>query len=294
MATPKKPASTRKPAAKRGPTKAAALKALGLTQDDLDVMANLRELREAHQRGEANEKAKELAAKAGAPPEAVEEAVDAPRALEEPVVYKKETPGPPTYFARNKTGIEFRMRLNRHKDARGPRALNPRGQRNDMMKLDPEDLEDEHLIANVELGCIEIITAAEAAEVSKKQAKNQTQAVHPAKALLRDEYGNEVTFHGAEEYVDQSVTVAYTTPVGGEYGEVVVDRSGINRAGGQAAEVGRTLGGNPHLLSDGFAAERARDEVARQKNIEGPAAGGVTSVAITPPMKVVPPKPKGA
>src|SRR4051812_32863140 len=56
MATQKKPAApTRKKTTKRGPTKAAALKALGLTQEDLNTLKTLAELREQN----AEQRAKE-------------------------------------------------------------------------------------------------------------------------------------------------------------------------------------------------------------------------------------------
>lgn len=318
MATTKKP-TTRKPA-KRGPTKAASLKSLGLTQADLDAIRELRDLREAN-----------AAAQTGAPAEAVE--ADLPpvedhhpslqaktvaqqqekqdtydalvsAGLAVPQDLREEIEGKVTeqvFFARNLRNVEFRFRLGRQKDKMAPRPLKPRGERNDMMKLEKEDHNDPILLDNLALGCIEIITAAEAAKIIRNQSTNQQVGVHPAIEMLRTPTGKEYAegaVQGVEDYVDESVVVAELNPVGGEYGELVVDRGGIQRqltqAPGQAAEQGRTLGGNPHLLSDGFAAERARDEVARAKNIEGPAAGGVSRVTIATPKKVVSRKPKGA
>lgn len=283
MATTKKSATTRK-LTKRGPTKAAALKSLGLTQEDLDAIKELRELRE----GIVNEnRDAEVAAKTGAPPQAVEE---------DPLVRKLDEDKEPeeqVWFARNLRNVEFRMRLGREKEPRAPKPLQPRGQRGDMKKLEKDDLNDEFLLANIELQCIEIITAAEAAKVVKAQSTNMQQSVHPAVDMLRSPTGEKIGFEDAASYVDESVVVAELNPVAGEYGEIVVNRGGIQRTQGQAPEMGRQLGGNPHLLSDGFAAERARDEVARQKNIEGPAAGGIQRVVVDTPKKVVPPKPKG-
>lgn len=278
MATAKKPASTSKPA-KRGPTKAASLKALGLTQEDLDDLVTLKNMRRAHAAAQADA---EAAVQTGTPPQAVEEELVQNPAPEDQV-----------FFARNLRGVDFRMRLNRQKEKVAPEPLKPRGQRGDLLRLEKEDLNDQHLLANLELGVIEIITAAEAASIVKQQSVNTQGQVHPAIALLRSATGEEIGFQGAEQYVDESVVVAELNPVGGEYGELVVDRGGIRRTVGQAPEQGRQLGGNPHLISDGFAAARAQDEIARQKGGEGPGAGGVSRVVVDTPKKVVPPKPKG-
>lgn len=69
------PAPNRKTTAKRGPTKAAALKTLGLTQEDLDAIKELKEFRELHEKTVAQQESKQeqLAAETGAPPKAVEE-----------------------------------------------------------------------------------------------------------------------------------------------------------------------------------------------------------------------------
>lgn len=280
--TPKKTAPTRKPAAKRGPTKAASLKALGLTQKDLDEIR----VTKTH-RAKVQDHSERL--------DLIEEVA----AIEEKEETSKETP---VWFARNLRYVEFRMRLGRQTDRIAPKPLKPRGQRGDMIRLEQGDLQDEHLLANIELGCIEIITAAEAAKAINGQITNAQTSVHPALAMLRNPKGEEYpegAVQGAEQFVDNSVVVAELNPVGGEYGEIQFDRGNIQRqtqAPGQAAELGRSLGGNPALLSDGFAAERAADAHARRKDIEGPAAGlpAGTRVVIDTPKRVIVPQPKGA
>lgn len=282
MATPKKPAATRK-STPRGPTKAASLKALGLTQADLDAVKELKELRAQVVAEKEEPVAPEPAAQSdlGIPVEQV-------------------------WYARNMRNMEFRMRLNRQKEKVAPKPLRPRGQRGDLMRLEPADLQDDHLITNLELGCIEIITAAEAKKVIEGQVTNAQKAIHPIQAMLRNELGQEYApgaIQGAEQYVDNSVVVAKLSPVGGEYGEIQFSRQQggsferTTQAEGQAPEQGRSLGGNPALLSDGFAAQRAADAHARRKDLQGPAAGlpaGANVVLDVPHQVVAPPKPKGS
>lgn len=288
MAEAKKPAVRK--SAKRGPTKQASLKALGLTQDDLDLIKDLKA------------KIEESGAILIATPEQAEPTSNP--AYENVAASEATSTEEPTFYARNLRNMEFRMRLNRQKENVAPVPLKPRGQRGDMIKLEKSDLSDEHLIANVELDCIEIITAAEAARAIQGQLTNAQTAVHPAMAMLRNELGQEYApgaVKGAEEYVDNSVVVAELNPVAGEYGEIQFDRqrgsiARTTQAAGQAAESGRTLGGNPALISDGFAAQRAADKHARRKDLQGPAAGlpAGTQVRLDTPKKVVPPKPKGS
>lgn len=290
-----KKAATRKPAAKRGPTKAASLKALGITQEDLDALKELKELR-----------AVVAAEKAASPRQAEKEARRQERIKREETIKEDESASvEQAFYARNLRNMEFRMRLNRQKEKVAPTPLKPRGQRGDLMRLEPGDLQDDHLLTNVELGCIEIITAGEAKRVIEGQVTNAQTAIHPAMAMLRNPKGEEYAegaVQGADQYVDQSVTVARLNPVGGEYGEIQFSREqrgsfdrDVTQTGAQAPEQGRTLGGNPHLLSDGFAAQRAADAHARRKDIQGVEAGlpAGTKVTLDVPHQVVaPPKPK--
>lgn len=298
MATPeKKPASTRKPA-KRGPTKAAALKALGLTQEDLKAIKDVKSVRE-----EVQTLREQIVAE-----RAYFDQVPDTTGLEDDVSEDAPAPKPeeePVWYARNLRGVEFRMRLGRQTDKQAPKPLKPRGQRGDMIRLEPGDLTDEYLLANIELNCVEVITQAEAQKVITGQSTNQQTAAHPAKAMLRNPLGQEYAegaIQGVDQHVDQSVVVAELEPVGGEYGEIKFSRQQrgsferTTQVDGQSAEQDRQLGGNPHIVSDGFAAARAADAHARRKDLQGPEAGlpAGTRVTVDTPKKVVVPKPKGA
>jgi hypothetical protein len=137
--------------------------------------------------------------------------------------------GPVRYAARNLTGYEFGFRLERQSDKNKKRTdLKPRGQRGDFVLLQEGDLEDPALQDQVNVGAVEIITATEAAKIAKKQTTNQ-QRVHPALALLRNEYGEEYeegAFSTAQTFEDQGVVVAELHD-----GQVAVDRGGIVRPG---------------------------------------------------------------
>lgn len=293
MATTRKPAAkkaadtpapkARKKTTKRGPTKAAALKALGLTQEDLDVLKQVAEARATIE--EVRESIPESVVEEVVPP-----VLDADAVSSDPAVAQ-------VFYMRNLRGPEISFRLTRQQKRGDKRTeLKPRGQRGDLKKLEPEDLRDPELISQVEYGLIEIITAAEAAEIIRKQATNHQQQLHPAMAALRNELGKEYgstdaagNFHKQTEVQvvgDNSITVARLTPQGGEAGALPDGgRRGIDW---QAA---RNLGGNPAIISDGFAdaaqqgplSEAQRDAIARRRDIEGPAAGlGGLQVTVAP------------
>lgn len=294
MATTRKPAAkaatkptpTRKKTTKRGPTKAAALKALGLTQEDLDTLKLVAQARATV--GQTQDSQPEIE-----PAPGPEVTYDQPKSEKEPSTEASAPPG--GYYMRNLRGPEISFRLTRQQKRGDKRTeLKPRGQRGDLKKLEPEDLQDPELISQIEYGLIEIITAAEAAEIIRKQATNQQTTTHPAMAVLRNELGQEYghtdaqgKFHKQERVQvvgDNSITVARLTPQGGEAGALPdAGRRGIDW---QAA---RNLGGNPAIISDGFApqqgplSEAQRDAIARRRDIEGPAAGlGGLQVTVAP------------
>ena len=272
----KKPA-TRKPAARKkatGPTKAAALKKLGLTQEDLDTLKAITEARAAVAEARA-----EQAAPSGTLE--VEAVVERAEPANDEVNQEDQTEEAPTgpWFVRNLRNVEFRMRLDRQKSGTKSTTLKPRGSRGDLVKLQPEDLEDDNLIANVELGIIEIIPLGEAKAVLAKQATNQQQAVHPAMAMLRNELGKPYdpsAIRTEAEFNSQGVVVAHLQPQGGEAGALPSSGRGIDW---QAARQGvqTPVQGNQHIISDGFAPQgdpsATADAIARRKDIEGPAAG---------------------
>jgi hypothetical protein len=187
-----------------------------------------------------------------------------------------------------------RFRLSRQQDkTKRATELKPRGQRGDMLRLEPQDLNDPELITQVEYGLIEIITEAQARDIIRKQAHNVQQAIHPAMAALRNELGEEYAQDAVRvdvEYNSQGVTVAQLTPQGGgagalpDLGRRGVDWNAIRQ--GQAAPVMQPVQ-NPspgRIVSDGFAKpDVAADMVARQKNLEGPAAGGIQRVVVEAP-----------
>jgi len=260
MAEQKKPASTpRKKTTKRGPTKATALKALGLTQADLDA------IKELH--------AAQVDAAEVAEPEVSES--DA-----------KEYPAGPFYI-RNLRNIEVHFRLGRQSDRSTKRtSLQPRGQRGDVAKLEPEDLEDSELLTQVNYGLVEIITAVEAKKVLSGQVTNQQQRPHPAMASLRNELDQPYE-QGAvkleESFEDQGVVVANLKPQGGGAGELASQGRGIDWEGSRSPNQVATPTSNG-LISDGFAAsDVAADAIARRKDLEGPAAGlGNVNVVVAP------------
>jgi hypothetical protein len=277
--TTPKTSSPRKRTTKRGPTKAAALKALGLSQDDLDTLKAVAAAREA-----AAVQKEEAPAPEPAPSNPAQEAVLNP---------EPDPAQPQVFYARN-LGSVTRFRLSRQQDkTKRATELKPRGQRGDMLRLEPQDLNDPELITQVEYGLIEIITEAQARDIIRKQAHNVQQAIHPAMAALRNELGEEYAqdaVHVDVEYNSQGITVAQLTPQGGgagalpDLGRRGVDWNAIRQ--GQAAPVMQPVQ-NPspgRIVSDGFAKpDVAADMVARQKNLEGPAAGGVQRVVVEAP-----------
>jgi hypothetical protein len=277
--TTPKTSSPRKRTTKRGPTKAAALKALGLSQDDLDTLKAVAAAREA-----AAAQKEEAPAPEPAPSNPAQEAVLNP---------EPDPAQPQVFYARN-LGSVTRFRLSRQQDkTKRATELKPRGQRGDMLRLEPQDLNDPELITQVEYGLIEIITEAQARDIIRKQAHNVQQAIHPAMAALRNELGEEYAQDAVRvdvEYNSQGITVAPLTPQGGgagalpDLGRRGVDWNAIRQ--GQAAPVMQPVQ-NPspgRIVSDGFAKpDVAADMVARQKNLEGPAAGGVQRVVVEAP-----------
>jgi hypothetical protein len=181
---------TRKAPAKRGPTKAAALKALGLTQEDLDY------LKERHE-----PPVTEAVAPTEQPPEGYEfvssspellrrkrEAEDEARMQAEPVpnaaptheVHVPEVETVPTWYVRNLRNMEVSYRLTRQqKQGEKRTTLKPRGQRGDTARLDHGDLNDSELQTQLAYGLVEILPEGEALEVIRKQSFNSQVAQHP-------------------------------------------------------------------------------------------------------------------
>jgi hypothetical protein len=275
--------STRKKTTKRGPTKATALKALGLTKEDLDLLAQVKQAREA---------AAKHRAESESPYEADSHADAAKAALAETEKVEQtetEVPQAGPFYARNARTVEVGIRLARQDKGKKRFDLKPRGQRGDLVKLQPEDLEDDAIITNVNYGVIEIITAVEAKAALEKQSINAQQAIHPAMALLRNELGEPYApenIRTEAEFNSQGVTVAHLKPVGGEFGEIEFDRANRGSFNRNQPVNNPGPGGNPAIISDGFARNDSAaqaDAVARRKDLQGPEAGlGGVSVVVEP------------
>lgn len=190
-------------------------------------------------------------------------------------------------FVRNATGYGYRNRLERQQDQKNALTLEPRGRRGDLAPLQPGDLEDPGLAADIAQGLLEVITEGEAKEILSKQTTNQ-QAVHPALASLRNEKGEEYpedALKVVESYEDQGTTVAEL-----EDGQIVIDRGtgAIRRTRPPGAAPGTPAGipGADYGGAD-VPADEAADAAARQKNAEGPGAGlgGIKRVVVNPTQK---------
>ena len=193
---------------------------------------------------------------------------------------------PEQLFVRNNYHTDFSLRLDRHEGKRRI-ELKPRGQRGDFSPIQKADLSDPALIANVNIGVIEVITAGEAAEVATKQTTNQ-QKVHPALAVLRNELGEEYAQDAVKTEIpfeQQGVVVAEL-----EDGNVVMERGGIRRKRGPGEGPGTpdyVAGAETQHAPAGEEPAFLSDLAARRKDLEGPAAGlgGIQRVTVAEPQK---------
>lgn len=298
------PPAHKKASAKRGPTKAAALKALGITKEQFDIIAQVEAARAA------NDTKGEVGWGPDGPPsdvpginETIYEPQDSepaiPNALKSSEERREEAEAQNVpMFIRNLRGTEFGFRLSRQ--AKGPRTdLKPRGQRGDLVRLEKEDYGDPNLERQLQYQCVELITLAEAREIIAKQAVNQQQQVHPAMAMLRNELGvpyEQGAVKVAPEFNSQGITVATLDPrqMQGKMTDKEVARGNdaIQRVPQvqypETAHAGVTapVGGNPSIINDGFARNdtaASRDAIARRRDIHGPAAGlGGVKVSVEP------------
>jgi hypothetical protein len=277
-------ASTRRKTTKRGPTKATALKALGLTKEDLELLAKVKAVREAKQSPPT-----QPVYEAGSHTDAAKAAVEAAEQEAAKPVEATDAPQAGPFYARNLRNVEVGFRLARQDKGKKRFDLKPRGQRGDLVKLLPEDLEDDTLLNQVNYGVIEIITAAEAKAALEKQSTNAQQAIHPAMALLRNELGQPYApenIRTEAEFNSQGITVAQLKPVGGEFGEIEFDRANRGSFNRNQPVNNTAPGGTPAIISDGFARNDSAaqaDAVARRKDLQGPEAGlGGVSVVVEP------------
>jgi hypothetical protein len=209
-----------------------------------------------------------------------------------PAAPKVEQPTEPTrYVARNATHYEYGLRLDRQEAGKKRFDLKPRGQRGDFAVLQDGDLQDPMLVAAIDNGSIEVITTTEAAKIAKKQTTNQ-QRVHPALAMIRNEYGEEYdegSFSTTQSFEDQGVVVAHLND-----GQIAVGRGGIDRTGGNpepqqgagprgAGRLRRPGGQAPQTVRTRPADQTAAntDAKARIKGLGGPSAGVPDGIQVT-------------
>jgi hypothetical protein len=216
------------------------------------------------------------------------------------------------WFVRNGYHAPFNFRLDRQTSdgGRQPRRveLKPRGVPGDLHPIKDEDLRDPVLIANVNLGLLEVIPAGEAQLIIEKQTHNSGQRVHTPLSIIQQEYaanaksGMNVNpnpqFKVEAEYNQQGVTVAYTDPnvLQGNLTDTQVKRSqlgGLTRPGQkQAAPTVHSAfvptGGHPAVVSSGTqggvisnAQAKIADDIARRKTVHGPAAGLSQGLTVT-------------
>lgn len=210
MATePAKKPTSRKTPAKRGPTKAAALKALGLTKEDLEILAKAKE---------PSETALDDILSYEAPPEEVQtpfngrdtELADTIHRLVQGVPEEETAKVSKSIaiYARNAMYSPFRFKTESGKQYN----LAPRGYRGDFKVVHKDDLEDSNILDNANRGLIELLSREEADQVITKQHTNATSSDH-LRSFLRTPTGGEYApeaFTTASEEEVQGITLAST------------------------------------------------------------------------------------
>jgi hypothetical protein len=286
-----------------GPTKAAALKKLGLTQEDLDTLKALSELKKVHSEVSLTEDARKIitaTADVSSDPQAALEdrpappqnAVNVPTSTEEPV-----------WYIRNLRGVEVSFRLSRQQKSDQKRTnLKPRGARGDTVRLEQGDLKDHELQTQVQFGLVEVIPEGEALEAIKKQYTNARNDVSPHIAMLRNELGQpyeqQPKFATDEEAYGIKVADLDPAVMQGKRSD-----KEIKRDGGFVQNAQHTPpGGNAGIINDGFmnpvqgdSAQLGNndehsqkvDALARSNAFEGPGAGlGEVTVKVEPVQRV--------
>lgn len=202
----------------------------------------------------------------------------------EEVLAKEDADSPK--WVRNLYPGPYSLRLERQQGEKKKRIeLQPRGHRGDMHPLQDEDLNDPILLSNLSIGYIEIISEREAKEAIDKQTHNMQRA-HVPLAILRNEHGKPYAPDSIKleaEFNKQGVVVAYENPdVGKQHENVKWSGAGAGFGGLVRAQDGQPqaqevvsrfipapgIGGNPHIISDGFSDEakaRIADDIARRK-----------------------------
>lgn len=288
----------RRPASK-GPTKAQALKALGLTNEDLAYIKA-----KATERNvvEASATLHPGSSLGGSDPQSALEFRPAPKFLPERAnAVDFATHEEPVWYMRNLRHTSVGFRLSRQNTQGQKRTeLKPRGQRGDIVKLEPGDLKDAELQTQVSYGLVEVIPEGEALEAIRKQYTNHQNEIPSHIAMLRNPKGeqypqaNPVRMASDDEAYGIKVADLDPALMQGKLSD-----KEIKRDGGFAQNAQQTpTGGNPAIISDGFMAQPQQglgnaagdnqraaevDALARSKAFEGPGAGvGEVTVKVMP------------
>ena len=308
----------RKTPAKRGPTKAAALKALGLTQEDLNAIKELRELKAVLDKNDLpspmqsvpqavrdlvghQDHKKQGEAASGSTENSVPEyrPVDPVQPAELPT-----QPEEAIWYARNLRHVEVSFRLTRQRKSDERRTeLKPRGQRGDMVRLESRDLKDPELQAQVGYELIEVIPEGEAITAINKQFTNRQAQVPAHIAMLTNAKGEQLYPDQVRMATDEEAYGIKVADLDPALMQGKLSDQDIKRGGGFAQNASQTpTGGNPAIISDGFIAptqgdaaqlgnndQRSQeiDALARSKQFEGPGAGlGNVTVKVEPVQRV--------
>lgn len=173
-----------------------------------------------------------------------------------------------------RTPLRLRFPSQKLKDGDRGYELKPRGDRGDIIKVNPDDFESTYFAENLNL-TFEALTATEAREIISKQSVNEQAQVHPAMAMLRNELGKEYDEKAVQieiPYEQQGKVVAHVTMDG--------KRVNVDRNPGSSPTL-QNVPGSQHGVGE-LAPDQLRDAVARDRNTEGPSAGlaGITKVTI--------------
>lgn len=217
-------------------------------------------------------------------------------------------------YIRNMTHTEFNLRLDSQQGTGNIRPrriqLKPRGMRGDMHPIKDEDHQDPILITNMSMGLLELIPAGVAQQIIEKQTRNMNQQrVHPAMQVLSNEYktlkdnhvdvANNPTFKIEAEYNSQGITVSTVDPRMSQPGFSDKERSRSGDLQGGLSRVREPAvqsqfiptNGQPASIQIGASnspegVRKLRDDIARRKDLEGPAAGlGNVRVVVEPPQR---------
>jgi hypothetical protein len=218
------------------------------------------------------------------------------RALQE--AYEEENAKGP-WYVRNLYPAPQSLRLDRQEDGKRRIELKPRGVPGDMHPLLEDDLKDPILTLNLNQGLIEVIPAGEAKLIIEKQVTNVQNRVHTPLNILRNAKGEAYESPNPVkvevEYGQQGVVVASLDPRVNS-GQLTDKEIGqVSRLEATRTTVSGFVptGGNPAIISDGFAAindknaaARIADDIARRKGAGGIEAGiGNLTVTVAPTQK---------